>query len=191
MPPGTIYVLVNSALKGLLKIGKTTKTAEERAAELSRGTGIPRPFVVAYDEYTEDCDLAEKLIHSRLEEYRFEKNKNREFFEITLRDALKVVMGVIEEVNEKHANTSYVQKVTGGVHEQKVIKKAKPEIKEVHEQKFIKEAKPKVKKHGRESVFSVRGVKVHCKNCSYIFEATLLPRENHTHCPKCNRINYV
>jgi hypothetical protein len=51
---GYIYLLINSAMEGFVKIGKTTKTPEERAKELSNATGVPTPFTVAFDSYFDD-----------------------------------------------------------------------------------------------------------------------------------------
>ena len=49
MAQGFVYILVNPAFPGYIKVGKTTKTPEERAKELSAATGVPTPFIVAYD----------------------------------------------------------------------------------------------------------------------------------------------
>jgi hypothetical protein len=46
---GYIYILINPYFKGLVKIGKTTRSSEERALELSKHSGIPAEFVVAYE----------------------------------------------------------------------------------------------------------------------------------------------
>jgi len=93
---GYIYILINPAMKDLLKIGKTTRSPEERAVEISQGTGIPTPFVVAYEEQVHDCDLAERIIHDRLKEYRY--SRDREFFQIPLKDAVRVAREVAEEL---------------------------------------------------------------------------------------------
>lgn len=44
--PSFVYMLRNSAMPGLLKVGFTTGTPEVRAAELSAATGVPTPFQV-------------------------------------------------------------------------------------------------------------------------------------------------
>jgi hypothetical protein len=93
---GYIYVAINESYKGLVKIGKSSRLPEERAKELSRPTGVPTRFHVAYQEYVSDCDLAEKLIHRRLAEHRV--NRGREFFELPLKEAIKVVAEVAAEI---------------------------------------------------------------------------------------------
>jgi T5orf172 domain len=88
--PGRIYVMVNSLFqKDLIKIGKTTRTSEERAKEISSGTGIPTEFNVAYDLYVANCDLAERIIHERLAKFRV--SDNREFFKIPLKQAISII----------------------------------------------------------------------------------------------------
>ncbi len=91
---GYIYILINPSMPGLVKIGKTSRESEKRADELSRSSGIPTPFIVAYEEEVTDCDLVEKIIHEKLEKYRL--STNREFFSLELKHAVKVVRDVKE-----------------------------------------------------------------------------------------------
>src|SRR5437763_16825221 len=103
---GTIYILFNPAMSGLLKIGKTTRLSEQRATELSKATGVPSEFHVVYEEEFTDVGKAEQLIHSRLNEYRY--NRNREFFQLLLKQAIRVVMAVkeAETVSFKDSNNA-------------------------------------------------------------------------------------
>jgi hypothetical protein len=87
MSVGSVYILLNATMPGLLKIGKTTGSAEDRARELSRGTGVAAPYYVAFAEQVIDCDAAESLIHSRLDLYRV--NQSREFFHLPVQDAIR------------------------------------------------------------------------------------------------------
>lgn len=93
MPNGYVYVLINPALKGQVKIGMTTKSPEQRAVELST-TGIPHEFVVVYSERVSDCEQVERLLHERLAAMRV--NPNREFFQITPQLAVRAVLEVAE-----------------------------------------------------------------------------------------------
>lgn len=52
---GYVYILSNAAMPGLLKIGKTTRTPDERARELARGTGVPGPYTVEHSVEVPDC----------------------------------------------------------------------------------------------------------------------------------------
>lgn len=60
---GYVYILVNSSFPDLVKIGRTTKTPEGRAAELS-ATGTPGRFVVAYSALVENCIEVEAEMHA-------------------------------------------------------------------------------------------------------------------------------
>jgi hypothetical protein len=68
--PGWVYILTNEAMPGMVKIGLTTKTSKERAAELSSPSGMPLPFVVAWARAVSDCDYVEKAVHRMLDDKR-------------------------------------------------------------------------------------------------------------------------
>ena len=85
-----------------LKIGKTTRTPEIRAKEISRGTGVPLPFEVAHFREFDNCHEAEKKIHAQLKEFRV--NSDREFFQIPLFKAIKIIDDLaFSELKEKLA----------------------------------------------------------------------------------------
>lgn len=89
MNAGYIYILINNSLTGLIKIGSTTLGAKERAKQLSSYTGIPTPFIVAYEIYLEDYIKFEKMIHNELSEFRV--STNREFFKYPLNKAIELI----------------------------------------------------------------------------------------------------
>jgi hypothetical protein len=101
MPNGYVYVLVNPALKGQAKIGMTTNSPEQRAADLST-TGVPHAFVVVYAECVRDCEKVERLLHERLADMRV--NPNREFFRMTPQSAVRTVLEIAEPYRIKEAN---------------------------------------------------------------------------------------
>jgi hypothetical protein len=94
--PGTgegkdiIYVMSNTSIPGLLKIGYTSKPVEERCKELSKATGVPTPFKVEYifRLYGRGEDL-EKEVHRCLEHKRH--SNRREFFDVTLKEAIETI----------------------------------------------------------------------------------------------------
>lgn len=97
MAEGYIYILLNRAFQNdHYKIGMTTKTPEERARELSAATGVPRAFEVAYEQRVFDCEQAERLLHTRLRRYR--SAGNREFFQIPLKEAVRALESVADEI---------------------------------------------------------------------------------------------
>ncbi len=77
-------------MPNLLKIGKTTRSSDDRASELSQSTGVPCGFIVAFEVEVSDCDEAERLIHQELATFRYAEN--REFFKLPLKDVIPVLL---------------------------------------------------------------------------------------------------
>ena len=88
MSRGYVYILTNEAMPGLVKIGKTTRSVEQRAAELTH-TGIPFPFDVAFQVLSPDCSELEQWVHAQLSDCRV--NAQREFFLCDVDKAERVV----------------------------------------------------------------------------------------------------
>lgn len=84
-----IYVLVNEAMPGLVKIGLTTDNVESRISQLSTHSGIPLPFECYFAAEVKDYAKLEKTLHQLFSEYRI--NPKREFFKI---DPEKVVLAI-------------------------------------------------------------------------------------------------
>lgn len=75
---GFVYCLMNESFPDLYKIGCTERSPQQRADELSNGTGVPSPYyVLAYIE-CENHQAVEREIHRHLAAYR--PNGSREFF---------------------------------------------------------------------------------------------------------------
>lgn len=87
MTEGYIYCLSNPSMPGLLKIGATIRTPEDRAKELYT-TGVAYPFQIEFSRYVSYVFETEKQIHKILETYRI---PSREFFKISVENALKVI----------------------------------------------------------------------------------------------------
>ena len=103
MDSGFVYILINDSYNGLIKIGVTEINAEERAKQLSRNTGVPTPFRVAYEVYVDDCKVIERTIHNRLDEFRV--HPNREFFRYPLNKAIKLIQSLAGE--KDHGQSKY------------------------------------------------------------------------------------
>ncbi len=108
---GLLYVLVNSAMPGLVKVGRTERDAEARARELSSSTGVPTPFLVAYEESFDDCSDAERQVHRLLESQGYRIADNREFFCVPVKAAIQAIM----ETKQAHMKASKPQSETGTV----------------------------------------------------------------------------
>ena len=79
MQEGWVYVLVNSSMPGMAKVGRTFRLPSERVAEL-QSTGVATPFILAYEQVFADCCAAEKAVHDELDRRGLRVALNREFF---------------------------------------------------------------------------------------------------------------
>nr|WP_283247404.1 GIY-YIG nuclease family protein [Lederbergia citrea] len=111
---GYIYVLTNESMPNLLKIGKTTRDTFTRITELSNSTGVPTPFVLAFQQYFKDCHTAESVIHKTLELKGERLNNNREFFNSSLESVIQLIL----ELKFKE-NDNLVDRTTNGLTEYK------------------------------------------------------------------------
>jgi hypothetical protein len=100
---GYIYILSNPSMKGLLKIGLSTRPVQDRVAELDSATGVPMPFKIEAYFISSDPEAHEQKIHSLLAKYRV---KGKEFFELSLLEALRVVESACGRP-PVHSNTPY------------------------------------------------------------------------------------
>ena len=180
MEPGLIYILVNPCMKGIVKIGMTTRTAEDRASEISIGTGVPTPYEVAYEERFADCYTAETVIHQRLKDYRV--NQDREFFCLPLKEAIRSVSALAEELNAKEkikAEMAAAEQSAAIKIEEEAQRREKTRADQFRARRFP----PRVQ--------SVQLSKILCSYCSTAFKVTLRRGERATTCPACRKLNSV
>ena len=95
MTQGYIYVLANSSMPNMIKVGKTTRQPSLRAQELSSVTGVPTPFLVVYEKQFNDCNSAESFIHELLSIKGFRVSANREFFNAPVHDVIEAVLQAV------------------------------------------------------------------------------------------------
>lgn len=88
---GIVYVLSNSAMPGLVKIGMTTRESIDTRMKELYSTGVPVPFdcVYACEVKVSDCAKIEKALHKAFEPNRI--NANREFFRIDATQATAIL----------------------------------------------------------------------------------------------------
>lgn len=79
---GFVYILANDAMRGLFKVGCTSKQPGQRAAELSSASGVPVPFRVLCFSQFDGFQRREQELHRHLASYR--PSDSREFFKGTL-----------------------------------------------------------------------------------------------------------
>lgn len=86
-----IYVLSNDTMPGLLKIGFTKNKPSERVKQINSATGVAEDFVVEYQYPCFNAHELEQVIHKYLEQSGLRHNKKKEFFNVTLMEAVSVV----------------------------------------------------------------------------------------------------
>ena len=116
---GIVYLLTNSTMPGLVKIGLTTNEITNRLNKLYT-TGVPLPFDCLFACEVDDCKLVENALHEAFNPYRV--NPKREFFRIYPEQAIAILRlfvkkdvtpAVTEEINrsvsaiEKEASEQY------------------------------------------------------------------------------------
>src|SRR5437016_2535073 len=87
--PEMVYVLINEAMPGLVKVGLTYDSVEARLTQLSSHTGVPLPFECYFAAEVPDGARIEKILHQLFVEARI--NPKREFFRL---DPEKVVLAI-------------------------------------------------------------------------------------------------
>jgi hypothetical protein len=73
-----VYILINEAMPGLIKIGRTTTSVKQRISDLNSPAGIPLPFTCYYAARVEDCVKVERKLHEAFGDHRV--RDKREFF---------------------------------------------------------------------------------------------------------------
>jgi hypothetical protein len=77
--PEIVYVLTNEAMEGMVKIGRTTTSVEQRIRELDN-TSMPLPFQCFYAAEVGNSSLVEGKLHRIFSDKRI--RTNREFFRV-------------------------------------------------------------------------------------------------------------
>ncbi len=91
---GYVYILTNSSLKGMVKIGKTRRPVNTRSKELYN-TAIPTEFVEFASLKTSKYAQVEELVHRILTKLtRKRVSEKREFYKIKPQEALEILTDV-------------------------------------------------------------------------------------------------
>lgn len=112
-----VYALTNSAMPGLVKIGKTTQSDISLRMSQLYSTGVPVPFECIYAVQVDDCTKVEAALHVAFGPNRI--NPNREFFQINAEQVISVLKllgpnDATEEVRkELNENVSQAEKDSG------------------------------------------------------------------------------
>ena len=98
MPEGIVYILTNSAMDDIIKIGRTDNL-QQRMRSLYT-VGVPAPFTCYYAARVAEAEQVERNVHEIFANERV--NKQREFFSTDPhRAALVIKMVALEEVSDR------------------------------------------------------------------------------------------
>jgi hypothetical protein len=93
MVRGWVYVIVNEALPGLVKIGFSLKDPVIRARELNH-TGAPHPYAVAYDALVNEPRELEQRLHIHLNHAK----EGKEWFKLAPKEAVAAIRKLADEL---------------------------------------------------------------------------------------------
>ena len=112
-----VYVLANSAMPDIVKIGKTTQADVKTRMNQLYTTGVPVPFECVFAIEVTDCSKVESALHIAFGPNRI--NPNREFFKIDSEQAIAILKllgqkDVTPQVSaELNSNVSQAEKDSG------------------------------------------------------------------------------
>ena len=112
-----VYVLANSAMPDIVKIGKTTQADVKTRMNQLYTTGVPVPFECVFAIEVTDCAKIESALHIAFGPNRI--NPNREFFKIDSEQAIAILKllgqkDVTPQVSaELNSNVSQAEKDSG------------------------------------------------------------------------------
>jgi hypothetical protein len=83
-PIGYLYCFSNPSMPGILKVGMTLRTPEERLAEANRPDTFKPPtnYRLEFAKRVTDPRAKEATLHGLLASFAIQVNKNREFFRV-------------------------------------------------------------------------------------------------------------
>jgi len=95
-----VYVLTNSAMPGLVKIGKTSQDDHNTRVSQLYTTGVPVPFDIEYACRVSNPAEVESALHTAFAPLRI--NPKREFFEIDAEQAIAILKLLnVEDVTDE------------------------------------------------------------------------------------------
>jgi hypothetical protein len=109
-PAEYVYILVNTSIPYMIKIGMTTRSVDERACEISKATGVPTPWVPVYSFRCYASHILERRVHEHLRQYRV--SEDREMFNVTSNTA----QAIIEDLGKDFTNILLAEAVERNSH---------------------------------------------------------------------------
>ncbi len=92
---GYIYILENRGQPGILKIGYTDRTPQQRVKEINGGTGVITPWYIINAFPCKAPSHIESIVHAQLNSYHV----NKEGFAVKVSYAEELINQIIQENN--------------------------------------------------------------------------------------------
>ena len=92
---GYIYILENKGQPGILKIGYTDRTPQQRVKEINGGTGVITPWYIVNAFSCKAPSHIESIVHAQLNQYHV----NKEGFAVNASHAEELITQIIQENN--------------------------------------------------------------------------------------------
>ena len=114
MSDGFVYCFSNILMPGILKIGMTTRTPEERLKEANSSNTWkpPAPYHIEMSKQVKNPLKVECILHNILERFGARIHPKREFFRLALED-VRLLFSLIDinsgGTNELQINRQYVR----------------------------------------------------------------------------------
>ncbi|MCQ2075122.1 MAG: GIY-YIG nuclease family protein [Bacteroidaceae bacterium] len=124
MEYGIVYLLTNTAMPGLVKIGMTERDSMDSRLRELYSTGVPVPFECQYACKVKKCDCAkiERALHTAFAPQRI--NANREFFRIQVEQA----KAILELFHHEDMTNEVADEIANDLTPEDVAAKAKIQI---------------------------------------------------------------
>jgi T5orf172 domain len=180
---GWVYVITNRAMPDLVKVGFSRKDPHLRAKEMA-GTGVPHPYVVAYDVLVYGPRDLERRVHKKLVHMR----EGKEWFKCSVAQAIDAIQALerdgvlLEQVNHKHA--SFPSPTSASPTTQDQISGAHATMRDAGASLLTAPASAT----GTRAAGTYRGL---CGHCGESFSTTLARGDTVTRCPSCLRLHDV
>jgi hypothetical protein len=178
MSEGYIYILSNPSFKkDLLKIGKTTRSPQDRLTELSNVSGVPSKYNLEFVEFVPDCHHAEYLLHQKLDDYR----EGKEFFKAPLDIAIseaRNIADIIRRSDHTHQTGNQQELV---LDERKNLNESGTNL----DQNEELEVNAIIDNSAFQPFYTLRRV-VSCANCNKEYSVTFKRHEKKSVCPYCH-----
>lgn len=110
MSAGFLYVLANTSLPGLLKVGGSARDPAIRTRELAAECGGSSPFVLLYSQPVDDWEAAEEYAFVEIERTGVRRTDDGEYFMAAPHDVVRVI---VEAASNTSAQSGLVNRDPG------------------------------------------------------------------------------